>query len=179
MNYYDISEISFSDGIGLIALVVAINASITFIYIWAAKLNKQKLKKNVINLECHMRYTERVVNAISDVVVLLESRLTYLEGLQTRILFDSNKEIYEKAKSQISFNRNKVMKANNEMLLDSPNREYRISAYKYLANSIGDYKSLEKMKSSIIENEANCDVLIKYVDILKERLDSIVTKMNE
>jgi hypothetical protein len=93
-------NISISDILSLVSILVAIQALITAVFLWIIDKDKRKLAENVIVLENHVKYTESLVECIISTIDQNYIKNKFYEGIIIR-LCDTSSEVTDDFKKDI------------------------------------------------------------------------------
>lgn len=154
-----------------IAIIIAINALITGIFVWLIDKDRKILKNNVKNLKSHVEYTESVNDALIEWIMVQEKKCNIEQGLIYKFMSQSHDASYE---NNFRNNINKINlelhRREQELMLHSNIKYRRESAYKQLSHAYGNIESYDLMKKIATIRPKDRKKYNHYLKALKEKL---------
>lgn len=160
--------------LSLVSIIVAINASSLVLILWVVERNKKKVYNDIDNIETQTRFINNIVNTLISCIEGQTSKNMFIEGLITRLFYQYiNDEIFLKNLKEelLKFNSN-IKKTNYELMLYSNDKVKKISSFQQLSQSLGDIYSYDLMNEIIRYDKSEDELLLKYIEHLRDRLST-------
>ncbi len=161
--------------IGLIGIVIAINAAfMTAAFFYYEKSSKKK-EEQIIELKTSNERLSAVVDCLILGLVIDDVRETTYESVLERLLSATNhgNETTKRILSAFALNSSESTRAINELMLYSEDAQVKLAAYRQLSETCGTVDSIEKMVSAkAFQPTEDMDIYSECIKVLTRRLNT-------
>ena len=164
-------------GFQIIGVVLAANAVFFALILFMLERDRSRLKNNVKDLDMYIKRTDSMVEALVNWMIMSDKLSKLDEALLINL---ANNDVVEGYIQKTSIRRNEVKKDlskhREELMLHCANEEWRNSAYRTLANGLGDFETFEIMERLARVDPASEKTNNYFRIILKKRLILMTSK---
>lgn len=163
-----------SDVVGLLGLIVAINALVTAIFLWAIEKERRQTKRNVDLLTQHIKFTNSFIDSLVEFTINQEI-LTKIERgrINESIKLTKGDKYLKQHLLNTKRVRRDISRCRQELMLHTKSINAKESAYKQLANACGNITSYEIISNLHAINKKDMRKYSHFKRALKERLKDI------
>ncbi len=160
-----------SDVVGLLGLIVAINALVTAIFLWAIEKERKQTKRNVDLLTQHIKFTNSFIDSLVEFVINQEKLTAIERGRVNELIKIAKGDAYfQRYRNNTKCIRHDISRCRQELMLHTKSISAKESAYKQLANAFGNISSYDIILNLHSINKKDMRRYCHYQEALKETL---------